>query len=106
MKTNDFMVKSLFVMFGIIILGGMISCIIRECNRTKVYANPKQVIRKERIGETSESEIWRTSNHYFIVSLYVRYQSKSPKYSCLLRGIFKGVNVRVSVPVCVSKLFK
>lgn len=39
----------------------MISCIIRECNRTKVYANPKQVIRKERIGETSESEIWRTS---------------------------------------------
>lgn len=48
-------------MFGIMILGGMVLCIIRECNRTKVYANPKQVIRKERIGETSESEIWRTS---------------------------------------------
>lgn len=63
MSTNDFMVKSLFAIFGIMILGGMVLCIIRECNRTKVYTNPKQVIRKERIGETSESEIWRTSTY-------------------------------------------
>lgn len=61
MSTNDFMVKSLFAIFVMVILCGMALCIIRECNRTKVYANPKQVIRKERIGETSESEIWRTS---------------------------------------------
>ena len=61
MRIDDFIAKSLFVIFGIMILGGIVLCIIRECNRTKVYANPKQVIRKEQIGETSESEIWRTS---------------------------------------------
>lgn len=70
MKMNDFMAKSLFAIFGIMIFGGMILCVIRECNRTKVYANPKQVIRRERISESSDKEIWRTSTYQLVTVEY------------------------------------
>lgn len=70
MKMNDFMTNSLFAMFGIVIFGGMVLCIIRECNRTKVYANPKQVIRRERISESSDEEIWRTSTYQLVTVEY------------------------------------
>lgn len=70
MKTNDFMTKNLFAMFGIMIFGGMVLCVIRECNRTKVYANPKQIIRRERISESSDNEIWRTSTYQLVTVEY------------------------------------
>ena len=70
MKMNDFITKSLFAMFGIVIFCGMVLCIIRECNRTKVYANPKQVIRRERISESSDKEIWRTSMYHLVTVEY------------------------------------
>ena len=70
MKMNDFMTKSLFAMFGIVIFCGMVLCVIRECNRTKVYANPKQVIIHKRISESSEKEIWRTSTYQLVTVEY------------------------------------
>lgn len=67
---NDFIVKSLFVMFGIAIFGFMVLCVIQECNRTKVYANPKQIIKRERISESSDKEIWRTSTYQLVTVEY------------------------------------
>lgn len=67
---NDFMVKSLFVMFGIVIFGCMVLCVIQECNRTKVYANHKQIIKRERISESSDKEIWRTSKYQLVTVEY------------------------------------
>ena len=52
-------VAFVFVLLSIIIFCAL--SIVSDSGCSKVSANPKQVIRKERIGETSESEIWRTS---------------------------------------------
>ena len=70
MTTSDFMIRSLFALFGIAIFFAMVLCVIRECNRTKVYANPKQVIRRERISESSDKEIWRTSTYQLVTVEY------------------------------------
>lgn len=70
MTTNDFMTKSLFALFGIVIFCGIVLCVIRECNRNKVYANPKQVIKRERISESSDKEIWRTSTYQLVTVEY------------------------------------
>lgn len=70
MKMNDFMTKILFAMFSIVIFFGMVLCVIRECNRTTVYANPKQVIIRERISEKSDKEIWRTSTYQIVMVEY------------------------------------
>lgn len=70
MKINDFMNKSFFDMFGIVVFCCMVLFVIRECNRTKVYANPKQVIRRELISESSDKEIWRTSTYQLVTVEY------------------------------------
>ena len=67
---NDFMTKSLCAMFGIMIFCCMVLCVIRECNRSEVYANPKQVIRRELISESSDKEIWRTSTYQLVTVEY------------------------------------
>ena len=70
MKMSEFMFKSLFATFFLVIVCVMVLCVIRECNRTKVYANPKQVIRRERISESSDEEIWRTSTYQLVTVEY------------------------------------
>lgn len=70
MKMSEFMLKSLFAVFCLVIVCVMVLCVIRECNRTKVYANPKQVIRRERISESSDEEIWRTSTYQLVTVEY------------------------------------
>lgn len=70
MKMNDYMTKSLFAIFSIMMFSGMVLCVIQGCNRTKVYANPKQVIRRERISESSDKEIWRTSTYQLVTVEY------------------------------------
>lgn len=70
MKMSEFMFKSLFATFCLVIACIMVLCIINECNRTKVYANPKQVIRRERISESSDKEIWRTSTYQLVTVEY------------------------------------
>lgn len=67
---SEFMFKSLFATFCLVIACIMVLCIINECNRTKVYANPKQVIRRERISESSDEEIWRTSTYQLVTVKY------------------------------------
>ena len=69
MRTNDFMTKSLFSIFIAVIICGISLCILRECNGSKVYINPKQIMKSERIYENSDNEIWRTSI-YSIDSVY------------------------------------
>lgn len=70
MTMNDFMIRSFFALFGTVTFFAMVLCVIRECNRTKVYANPKQVIRRERISEGSDREIWRTSTYQLVTVEY------------------------------------
>lgn len=70
MKMNDFMVKSLFAMFGIAILGFVIMGIIQECSRSSIYSTPKRIIKCERISESSDNEIWRTSTYQLITVEY------------------------------------
>ena len=70
MKMSEFMFMSLFVTFCLVIVCVRVLCVIRECNRTKVYANPKQVIRRERISESSDKEIWRTSTYQLVTVEY------------------------------------
>ena len=67
---SEFMFKSLFATICLVIACIMVLCIINECNRTKVYANPKQVIRRERISESSDKEIWRTSTYWLVTVEY------------------------------------
>lgn len=57
MSTNDFM----FIVICLIVAVSLIMAIIGICSSDKILSTPKRVIRKERIRETSESEIWRTN---------------------------------------------
>lgn len=70
MKMNDFMAKSLFAMFGIAILGCVIMGIIQECSRSSIYSTPKRIIKRERISESSDNEIRRTSTYQLITVEY------------------------------------
>lgn len=70
MKMNDFMTKSLFAMFGIAILGCVIMGIIQECSRSSIYSTPKRIIKRERISESSDNEIWRTSTYQLVTVEY------------------------------------
>ena len=67
---NDFMAKSLFAMFGIAILGCVIMGIIQECSRSSIYSTPKRIIKRERISESSDNEIRRTSTYQLITVEY------------------------------------
>ena len=61
--TNDFMVKSFFGIIAIGVIGSIILEIVREYNRTDLYTTPRQIIRSDKIGETSDYEIRRISTY-------------------------------------------
>lgn len=61
MNTTDFIVKSFFGLILIGMIGGITITLIRECNRTDLYTTPSQIIRSDKMYETSDYEIRRTS---------------------------------------------
>lgn len=70
MNSVNVYIKIYWVCCAIVILGGIVLYIYQECTYTKVYANPKQVIRRERISESSDEEIWRTSTYQLVTVEY------------------------------------
>lgn len=63
MNTTDFIVKSFFGLILIGMIGGITITLIRECNRTDLYTTPSQIIRSDKMYETSDYEIRRTSTY-------------------------------------------
>lgn len=67
---TDFIVKSFFGIIAIGMVGGIVMQVIRECNRTNVYTTPRQIIRSDKMHETSDYEIRRTSTYELISVQY------------------------------------
>ena len=70
MRTNDFFNITLAAFFSIVILGCVIMGIIQECSRSSIYSTPKRIIKRERISESSDNEIWRTSTYQLVTVEY------------------------------------
>ena len=66
MRTNDFFKITLAALFSITILGCVIMGIIQECSSSSIYSTPKRIIKRERISESSDKEIWRTSTYQLV----------------------------------------
>jgi hypothetical protein len=70
MRMNDFFKITLAALFSIVILGCVIMGIIQECSRSRIYSTPKRIIKRERISESSDNEIWRTSTYHLVTVEY------------------------------------
>jgi hypothetical protein len=65
MNTTDFIVKSFFGLVLVGMIGGITITLVRECSRTELLQTPRQIIRSDKIGETSDYEIRRISVYEF-----------------------------------------
>lgn len=63
MNTTDFMVKSFFGLVLVGMIGGITITLVRECGRTELLQTPRQIIRSDKISETSDYEIHRISTY-------------------------------------------
>ena len=63
MRTSDFMIRSLFAMFLLVIASILIIAMMNTCSSSKILSTPKQIIKRERVSESGDKEIWRTSTY-------------------------------------------
>ena len=40
-----------------------VTIIMNTCYRSKILSTPKQIIKRERVSESADKEIWRTSTY-------------------------------------------
>ena len=66
MRTNDF----IFIAVCLIVVVSLIMAIMSTCSSSKILSTPKHVIKRERISESSDKEIWRTSTYQLITVEY------------------------------------
>ena len=63
MRTSDFMIRSLFAMFLLVIAVILTMAIMNTCSSSKILSTPKQIIKRERVSESGDKEIWCTSTY-------------------------------------------
>lgn len=63
MNTTDFIVKSFFGLVLVGMIGGITITLVREYGRTELLQTPRQIIRSDKVGKTSDCEIRRISTY-------------------------------------------
>lgn len=62
MKMNNIL-KGLFTAVILLLIICGVVTLFRRCDRQSITSTPKQIIKRERVSESADKEIWRTSTY-------------------------------------------
>ena len=66
MTTSDF----IFISVCLIVAVSLTMAIMSTCSSSKILSTPKQIIKRERVSESGDKVIWRTSTYQLVTVEY------------------------------------